>query len=143
MESLWKDVTRLGVIKINKISEISDCIYGNGIENEVINQAEKELNLEFSNSYREYLQEYGSAIIEGHELTGLGIVEHTNVIKVTKEHKKNCTSSREDIYVLEDANIDGIVIWQASNGEVFRSVNGSDFVNIANDLQEYIDTICE
>ena len=131
------------MIRINKISEISDCIYGNGVAIEAIKRAEKELKLEFSNCYREYLQKYGSAIIEGHELTGLGIVEHTNVIKVTKENKKNCIFVREDMYVLEDTNIDGIVIWQASDGEVFQSVNGSDFMKIANGLQEYIDIISD
>lgn len=62
---------------------------------------------------------------------------------MTKENKKNCIFVREDMYVLEDTNIDGIVIWQASDGEVFQSVNGSDFMKIANGLQEYIDIICE
>ena len=69
-----------------------------------------------------------------------------NLVRYFEELGEEIKVVRNDkitIKEIKEMNIDGIVIWQASDGEVFQSVNGSDFMKIANGLQEYIDIICE
>lgn len=106
-----------------------------------INVAEKELDLFFSNDYKEYLLQYGLISYDNHELTGLCSSQRLNVVYATKEERKNNPHIPIDYYVIEQTNIDGIVIWQSSNGEVFQTYPNSNPEKIANSLSEYIQSI--
>lgn len=106
-----------------------------------INVAEKELDLFFSNDYKEYLLQYGLISYDNHELTGLCSSQRLNVVYATKEERKNNPHIPIDYYVIERTNIDGIVIWQSSNGEVFQTYPNSNPEKIANSLSEYIQSI--
>lgn len=106
-----------------------------------INVAKKELDLFFSNDYKEYLLQYGLISYDNHELTGLCSSQRLNVVYATKEERKNNPHIPIDYYVIEQTNIDGIVIWQSSNGEVFQTYPNSNPEKIANSLSEYIQSI--
>ena len=43
-----------------------------------------------------------------------------------------------DLYVLEEANIDGIRVWQSGAGEVFQTQPGAEPVKLAASIREYL-----
>ena len=55
---------------------------------EKIQQAEKELKVSFSEEYKEYLAEYGVAIFNGHELTGLCDGKRLDVVRITCKERE-------------------------------------------------------
>ena len=103
-----------------------------------INKAEKDLNLKFSEEYKSYLLNYGFATYEGHELTGICKAKRLNVVEVTKAERNNNPNVPNDCYVIETANIDGIVIWQNEDGLIFQSSPNTNSVELYNSLCEYI-----
>ena len=55
-----------------------------------------------------------------------------------KEQHNYCGKIAVSWYVVEEANIDGIVIWQDSDGTVYQTMPNSECKAIANSLMEYI-----
>lgn len=104
----------------------------------VIMEAEKLLGVKFAEEYKEYLSNFGSASIYGHEFTGICDIERVNVVDVTKEERKLNTFVSQEFYVVEQLNIDGIVIWQSRDGSVFMSMPSNVFKKINESLSEYI-----
>lgn len=96
-----------------------DLISGKGVSAEKIAEAEKELNLSFDKEYREYLLTYGLIMCNGHELTGLGNIDRTNVVLVTRQMKEIKHGIPDDWYVLENENMDGAIVWQDAKGNVY------------------------
>ncbi len=96
-----------------------DVFLGNGVSEKQIIEAESELKLKFAEDYVEYLSTVGLAMFDGHELTGIGKAERTNVVSVTKQIKATKDGIPADWYVIENENMDGAVIWQDSKGQVF------------------------
>ena len=96
-----------------------DAILGRGVFESEITAAENALNLAFADDYKEYLLNVGLAMCDGHEFTGLGNEERTNVVMVTKQMKALHNDIPDDWYVIENENMDGAVIWQDSRGNVY------------------------
>lgn len=105
---------------------------------EKIQQAEKELKVSFSEEYKEYLAEYGVAIFNGHELTGLCDGKRLDVVRITCKEREISEFVPSDWYVVENLDIDGIVIWQNQIGEVFQTSPMRDSKKIANSIAEYV-----
>lgn len=103
-----------------------------------IMQAECDLNLKFSDEYKNYLKRYGVAIFDGHELTGLCNGKRLDVIRVTKEQRRLVSHISNEWYVVECLNIDQIVIWQDVSGNVYQTSPVYGCIKIANTLAEYI-----
>lgn len=102
-----------------------------------IEQAEKALGLKFALDFKECLREFGAVSIGCHELTGFSADPNLDVVKVTKNNwQKNNVG--KNLYVIEEAHIDGIVIWQDADGTVYQSTPKSKAKKIANSLLEYI-----
>ena len=101
-----------------------------------IEAAEKSLGLTFAPDYKQYVLTYGAINAQGFEFTGLNVSAYINVVDVTLEERE-----REDIpatyYVLENTGIDGILILQNSEGQIFEYYNG-DINLIAGSIAEYI-----
>lgn len=106
---------------------------------EQIQNAEDSLALNFSKEYKEYLSEYGVASIFGHEFTGICNAKRLDVVAVTQEERENNQKVPNDLYVVEQANIDGTVIWQSRTGDVYQSQPNMKPVKICNSLYEYIE----
>lgn len=123
---------------VDFLNEKDDAIIGNGVSIECIDDAEKELNLLFADDYKEYLLNYGLLMFDGHELTGLGGSDRVDVIKVTSFMKKNYKEIPADWYVIEELGIDGMVIWQNKNGEIYISKPNGEKNKINNNLKEYL-----
>ena len=114
-----------------------DFIGGNCCDMAAISNAEQQLGVRFAPDYRLYLQKIGLACFDGHELTGICKTPRLNVVDVTLDERKQ----RPDAagwYVIEQANVDGIVIWQAPSGEVYQTMPGVSARKICNALTEYV-----
>lgn len=123
---------------VTTIEEFEDAITGNGIDESVIRRNEQKLGIQFSNEYREYLENYGIAAANGHELTGICEIKRLNVADVTIYEKSKMASIPANCYVIEQTNIDGIVIWQSTSGEIFQTGPEKQTIKVCNSLQEYI-----
>ena len=123
---------------VDKIKAMPDYIGSNGRSTEEIDQAEKALGLSFADDYRKYLKEIGLACFDGHELTGLTKAARLNVVLVTKEQRELQSGMNASWYVVEEAGIDGIVIWQSQDGSVYETAPNSRPRKIACSLCEYI-----
>lgn len=125
-------------IIVDAIKSMPDYIGSNGRTDEEIKQAEKELGVSFAKDYRKYLEAIGLACFDGRELTGLTKTARLDVVSVTKEQREKFGKSTSSWYVVEEANIYGIVIWQSSDGTVYEAAPNSKAKKIADSLAEYI-----
>ena len=110
-----------------------DCV----TENE-IKVAEQQLKLRFASDYRAYITSLGAASFGGHELTGICNSKRLNVVSVTLEERMN-VQVPEDWYVLEQAHIDGIVLWQTPEGTVYQTSPYNKVKKLCGSLAEYIE----
>lgn len=111
-----------------------------GVTEYQIKEAEKLLELEFSEEYKEYLIAFGAASIYGHEFTGICDAPRLNVVTVTKEEKEFNHFVPQEFYVIEQLNIDGVVIWQCKDGAVYQSIPNGTLEKICESLSEYIES---
>ncbi len=123
---------------INAMRSLPDFIGSNGRDETDICSAEEELNLKFSTDYRRYLKEIGLACFDGHEITGICASSRLNVTEVTQEERKRNASIRPNMYVVEQANIDDVVIWQDHTGIVYQTIGDSAAQKIAESLIDYL-----
>lgn len=115
-----------------------DAITGKGVDNSSIEAAEDALGISFSKEYRAYLEHYGIAAVNGHELTGICKSVRTNVVPVTQGAKLVC-DAEDDWYVIEQTNIDGVVIWQSSSGTIYRAAPNTKATKLCESMAEYIE----
>lgn len=116
-------------------------IHGEPAALDLIRDAEEALNLHFSEEYRAYLQEFGLAAFAGHEFTGISKSPRLNITDVTTKERSQNPSIPESYYVVEKANIDGIVIWQATTGEIYQTEYDGKPHLIYKSLAEYIEAV--
>jgi hypothetical protein len=114
-----------------------DLLKSKGVNEGLIKEAEKKLQLKFASDYREYLLTYGIAAYDGHELTGLKSNNYTNVVGSTLKLSSKLKLPK-DWYLIEDTNMDGILIWQDSSGKIYSTRPGNSPKYIAHSLAEYI-----
>lgn len=123
---------------ISVLREQTEFVSLDGASFQNVQDAEKTLGLRFSQEYREYVQEFGVASFQGHELTGICSIPYLNVVDVTITEKKLMQRIEPSWYVIEEAHIDGIVIWQNEMGHVYQTSPSCPPIKIANSLLEYI-----
>ena len=116
-------------------------LFHDGALDEEIEKAEKELEVHFAEDYKEYLKEYGEASFAGHEFTGIYGQDRLDVVKVTLEERQRYSIDMSDAYVIESLNINDLVIWQNTEGEVFISQPTITKQRIFSSLREYIESI--
>ena len=133
----WLDDNMENIIEVLRAS--NELFAGKGASVEQIDAASKALGLSFADDYTSYLKEFGLAYVNGHELTGIGIIPRNDVVSVTLEKRglPHFNTIPEDWYVLEDTNIDSIVIWQSTNGQVYMGSPGT-IKEICTSMAEYI-----
>lgn len=105
---------------------------------ESIAEAEKKLGLSFSQEYKEYLLKYGAVSYYGHIFTGISRFPGVDVVAVTVEARENNPQVPKSYYVIEEAHIDGLIIWQDASGTIFRTVPDHVPVKMCGSLAEYI-----
>ena len=122
---------------VDVLKNALDFIGGTGRTGEEIENAEKQLGVRFAHEFRCYLKEIGLASFDGHELTGLCKTTRLNVVDVTLT-QRDYFPEAYSWYVIEEANIDGIVIWQSSAGDIFQTEPGRKAEKIYSSLAEYV-----
>ena len=127
-----KDIIELLKTKefLNKCESISD---------DKIAEAENVLSLHFNAEYNRYVSEFGFAVFENHDLTGICKAKRLNVVDVTISEREMNPDVPDDWYVIEQLNIDGIVIWQSSTGEIYQTAPNTKPKKIYDSLSEYIE----
>ena len=123
---------------ISILSSLPDFHALAGASEEQIAQAERALSLRFADDYRQYVRAFGVVSASGHELTGICASKRLNVVEVTLSARGAQPAVPQDWYVLEEANIDGIVIWQSGTGEVFQTQPDAEPVKLAGGICEYL-----
>lgn len=103
-----------------------------------IEDAEKILQVKFSNDYRKYVASLGVASFFGHELTGISPSQRLNVVDVTIKERGYNPFIPADWYVIEQLNFDGIVIWQSHDGSIYQSAPNAGPQKINKDFAEYV-----
>lgn len=122
---------------IEILKNAPEYIGGAGRTEEEIKNAEQQLGIEFAPDYKCYLKEIGLACFDGHELTGICKSARLNVVDVTV-NQRNVFPEASSWYVIEETNVDGIVIWQHTSGELYCTIPGSKPKKICNSLEEYV-----
>lgn len=122
---------------IDVLRSMPDFIGSNGRSKEEIELAETMLEVAFAKDYRNYLEEIGLACFDGHELTGLTKTDRLNVVTVTMEQRERFGKIASTWYVIEEANIYGIVIWQDTEGFVYEAASNAKVKKVADSLSEY------
>jgi len=112
-------------------------IRGPVTEDEIIAK-EKELDLHFSEDYREYAKEFGFITYDGHELTGITELKNYDVVSITNKARVVNSKIPERYYVIEDTHIDGIIILQSEDGSVYIAEEDKLPRKIYDSLKEYI-----
>ena len=105
---------------------------------DAIEEAERALGLTFAEEYKEYLSKFGEVKYYGHELTGILSAKRLHVVDVTLEERELNPTVPSDLYVVEQAGIDGIVVWQSCNGDVYSTVPNGQPKKIAKSLNDYV-----
>lgn len=111
---------------------------GEGVSESMIKEAESMLDLEFAPEYKEYLKKYGIVAYRGHELTGITKSPRLNVAAVTLANRKKTPDIKGDLYVIEETNVEEMVIWQDTSGEIYCTGPNFSIKKYCNSLSEYI-----
>ena len=123
---------------IDSLKKKSDLIIGKPVSKEDIIKAEQELDVSFAKDYVEYLENFGFACYDSHEITGICKAKRLNVVDVTKKELNYVSNIPEGAYVIEEAHIDDIVIWQVKNGNIYQSQGNNSVIYLCDSLNEYI-----
>jgi hypothetical protein len=123
---------------IEKLPAMRDFWTLEGVMSTQITEAEQQLALHFSEEYRDYLAAFGVASVYGHELTGICSFPRLNVVDVTLSERITNPTVPLDWYVVEQAHIDAIIIWQSSNGEVHQTAPNMPPIMLSQSICEYL-----
>ena len=120
------------------INNLEGLISLKAASDEAIENAENELALQLSDEYKDYLKEYGAVLAMGVELTGIAKSKHRDVVQATKKEWAANSKVSNNLYVVENVAIDGIVIWQDADGKIYESTPNNEAKFIYNNLAEYL-----
>lgn len=123
---------------IKTIKELPDLLALKAASKTEITDAELQLRVTFADEYKEYLLVYGAILATGIELTGITKSEYRNVVSCTKQEWGLNPLVPRSMYVVENAGIDGIIIWQDGAGTIYETSPNIAPKQIANSLEEYI-----
>ena len=111
------------------------------VPEETINQAEKDLNISFSNEYKSYLSTCGVISFESTEIYGLGIknTSYLSLYKVLPEMRESTQFPKSAVplseigdghFYLYDNDSKTILIWASPNGGIVKEIqsNLEDFL---------------
>jgi hypothetical protein len=122
---------------INQISSLRCFSKHKSVSEEQILSAENELGVRFAEDYRLCISEFGQFTVYGHEITGITDDKRLDVVNVTKEQRDYLKYLPDDMYVIDEAHIDGIIILQNTAGEIFVTKPNSTPQKIADSLYDY------
>lgn len=126
---------------IDVIEGLDNLLSLKSASEEDINNIEKKLNIILAEEYKDYIIKYGAILADNHELTGFAKSKHRNVIEVTLREWELNEHINHDLYVVESAGIDGIIIWQDKSGKIYESKPNYPAVKISDSLADYLEIL--
>lgn len=120
------------------IKSLKDVRFLGGANETQILEAESLIGLEFSDEFKEYVKEYGAVSAYGFELFGVSKSKRLDSASVTLEERELNKKFPSNMYVVENLGIDGILILQNKNGEVFEIYPNTEPKKIYNSLADYL-----
>ena len=126
---------------IETIKALPDLLPLKAATSKEITDAELQIRTSFSEEYKEYLAAFGAIIADGIELSGIAKSEHRNVVMLTKQERELNTNVPNSMYVVENTGVDGIIIWQDTNGTIYKTTPNSQPKQIAESLSDYLKNI--
>ena len=109
------------------------------LSEQTIDAAEIKLGLKFADDYKSYTKQFGAVSANGRELTGVVDVPRLNVVNVTEAERRLNNNIPDDMYVIENTGVDGILILQNAVGEIFNIMPNAKPEKKFNSLAEYLD----
>lgn len=122
---------------INKLKTMEGYLQLKGVSEEKVKEAEESLGLIFADEYRNYLREVGAATANGFEFTGITDSKRLNVLDVTIEARK-LVNMPNDLYVVKELGVDGIVLCQSSSGAIFQASIDKQVIKVSDSLYDLI-----
>lgn len=120
------------------IEKLPEMQYFFSASEEDVFKAEKELNLVFADEYKKYLLAFGAVQSDIIAISGIIDDYDYNVVNLTKKLKLSNKNIPDNFYVIEDVGVDGLVIWQSSDGTIYQSIPNSKPVKIFGSLSEFL-----
>lgn len=103
-----------------------------------IQLAEQKLGLKFANEFKEYVKKYGAVSAKGMELIGICTYPRLDVVHITTREREINDSFPSGMYVVENTAIEGILILQNEDGEIYEFQPNGTLNKIYNSFKEYI-----
>jgi hypothetical protein len=110
---------------------------------EQIEEIENKLNLEFAYDYREYLEVFGAVCSDIIAISGISDDPYINVLDLTLKARLANEQIPLNFYVIEDAGVDGLIIWQDKTSAIYQSIPSSAPEIIHNNLSDYLEYVME
>lgn len=110
-----------------------------GVDEKLIDQAEKELGLKFAQDYRDYTKAFGRISVFGVELTGVVDNENQDVRKMTLFEREYNNLIPDDMYVIEETGMESLIYLQNRLGTVFSSIGHSPPKPAFSSLIDYLE----
>ncbi len=104
----------------------------------LVGKAEADLGLTFAEDYKALTTQYGAISYYRHNLSGISPYPGNDVVSLTKENRTYNSKVPMNLYVVEEAHIDGIVIWQDSSGRIYQTQPNTAPKLIFDCLYDYI-----
>lgn len=120
------------------IKSLKDVRSLGGANETQILEAESLIGLEFSDEFKEYIKEYGAVSAYGLELCGVCDSKRLDAARVTLEERELNKNLPNDMYVVENLGMDGVLILQNEKGEVFEISPNAKPKKIYNSLADYL-----
>lgn len=115
-----------------------DLIDNGAIDDTVIDNAEKKIGTAFADDYRSVISNFGQLSVGFHDFYGITQIKLFDVVLQTEAYRKKNPLIPNNMYVIEDAGIDRIMVLQDNTGLIYASQPGQSPVEIANSLMEYL-----
>ena len=128
---------------IDAIERLHDLRHLEPASKEQIHEAEKRIGIKFDAEYKEYLVNYGAISSRELEMTGISTSKRMNVADVTLVERESNYNIPDDTYVVENIGIDGAMMLQSKDGEVFIIQPGTKPQKKYSSLSEFINDVIE
>ena len=125
-------------IIVDKLKSVPDLLHLNGCVTSQIRDAQQALGIVFPEEYVEYVKEFGAVSFYGAEWTGLNVSGSLNVVTATMQERRLDSSFPNDVFLLENIGVDGLMIVMGEDGKIYSFQHGKKAF-LYNSLCEYLD----
>ena len=125
-------------IIVDKLKSVPDLLHLNGCVTSQIRDAQQALGIVFPEEYVEYVKEFGAVSFYGTEWTGLNVSGSLNVVTATMQERRLDSSFPNDVFLLENIGVDGLMIVMGEDGKIYSFQHGKKAF-LYNSVCEYLD----